>query len=164
MIKRGWRRQTEIADEFGESLPSLIISLRKEKNNWEAIALILGVGNYTLRRWVKEFGIQDDKRIYNNFNRHNLLEHRATKLGYQNFEAMVIEYRSGGKMLKELAAVLGCNAASLSRRLPIGIRGEWVLDPSQKKNNTAGGHRDNPKLGKWSLERYGTSRTNATRP
>ncbi len=151
----------EIADEFGESVPSLIAGLRKENNNWEAIAGILGVGVYAVRQWAKDFGIRDTRRIYNNFNRHNLLENRAKKLGYASFEAMAIEYRSGGKMLKEMAATLGCNADSLSRRLPIGIRGEWTLDPSQKKNNPLFGGKI--KNGLWTLDRYGTNRTNPTR-
>jgi transposase-like protein len=160
VIKRGWRRQTEIADEFGEPLPDLIASLRREGNNWEAVAGIIGISVYTLYRWVRDFGVSDNQRVYNNFNRYNLIEHRVKRLGYPDLSTMAAEYRATGKMLKELAQDLECNPRTLHRRLPDDIRGEWTSDPSQKKNNPAGGWRGKAASKKWSLDRYGTERTN----
>lgn len=141
-------RQLAIANEFGESFESIIIGFRQQGCSWATIAGALNVPCGSLKGWISELGLYDGN--YQRELPHAPLEIKARKLGYRNVERMLWEYRGSGKMLGELASDLGCHISSLYRYMPEDLRGEWVLDPSQKKNNPAGGWKNpNGRKPKW---------------
>lgn len=144
-----------VEDEFGEPLQSVVMGFRGDGYNYETIAGALDIPLGTFLRWKSKVGLRDYRIIVNNPKAPT--ENKAKALGYPNLEAMIIEYHSSGKMLRELASDLGCWASTLYRHMPEEIKGHWVNDPSQKKNNPAGGYKSK-RGAKWSLDRGGGER------
>jgi hypothetical protein len=153
-----WKQQTAIADEFGQSFSEVIRDYRRDGYEWKTIAGSLEIPYSALRRWVKELELEDGVR--NGASHKSFIPQRAKELGYPSIQAMIVEYRGNGKMLKELAADIGCHASKLYVYMPEDVKGLWVLDPSQRKNNNV--YKRKKTKGLWALDRYGTNRTNST--
>ncbi len=147
------KRQQAIADEYGESFVEVVMGFRKQGCSWKTIAGTLEVPHSTLKFWRKQLGIGDNE-IIADVPRKSDIRRKAIELGYRNIEAMIIDYWTSGRMEKELAADLGCMPQSVYRHMPEDLRGNWASDPSQRKNNGAGGYRGKPRSKKWSLNRY----------
>lgn len=130
MRNKYWReRQLErIRNEFDEDPKTLVVSLHyDERMPICAIADVLEISEWSVRKWCREWGIKTQRSGYRKLEPVGKVVCRAIALGYSDLPSAIQSLRANGKRWADIQEILGCAEGTISRNMPESAKGFFYV-------------------------------------